>query len=288
MSDNNNDQNPMQKMFQMYMQGQFNNNNNMPQNQGVGTNQQQQMPFFNQQQQMPMGNQNQGMGNQQMNMGFNPAMFMGNPQMNTGFNPAMFQGNMFFPFPFFPQNVNQVNQVQQPNQNSEDWSLIFKRKQDGQSLTIQISNDKTLAEAINHYRIKSGDMVSNKFTSNNKPLNLGLTLNQSGLANNSQIDAEQDSSGFVPNNQFGNSLQGDQLNLLFELKAGGQTMNIQITPDKTVGDAINSYRNKIQIEGEMKFIFNGLNLDPRLTLKAAGLKNNSKILVITTKDIEGA
>ena len=286
MSDNNNDQNPMQKMFQMYMQGQF--NNNMPQNQGVGTNQQQQMPFFNQQQQMPMGNQNQGMGNQQMNMGFNPAMFMGNPQMNTGFNPAMFQGNMFFPFPFFPQNVNQVNQVQQPNQNSEDWSLIFKRKQDGQSLTIQISNDKTLAEAINRYRIKSGDMVSNKFTSNNKPLNLGLTLNQSGLANNSQIDAEQDSSGFVPNNQFGNSLQGDQLNLLFELKAGGQTMNIQITPDKTVGDAINSYRNKIQIEGEMKFIFNGLNLDPRLTLKAAGLKNNSKILVITTKDIEGA
>ena len=286
MSDNNNDQNPMQKMFQMYMQGQF--NNNMPQNQGVGTNQQQQMPFFNQQQQMPMGNQNQGMGNQQMNMGFNPAMFMGNPQMNTGFNPSMFQGNMFFPFPFFPQNVNQVNQVQQPNQNSEDWSLIFKRKQDGQSLTIQISNDKTLAEAINRYRIKSGDMVSNKFTSNNKPLNLGLTLNQSGLANNSQIDAEQDSSGFVPNNQFGNSLQGDQLNLLFELKAGGQTMNIQITPDKTVGDAINSYRNKIQIEGEMKFIFNGLNLDPRLTLKAAGLKNNSKILVITTKDIEGA
>lgn len=287
MSDNNNDQNPMQKMFQMYMQGQF-NNNNMPQNQGVGANQQQQMPFFNQQQQMPMGNQNQGMGNQQMNMGFNPAMFMGNPQMNTGFNPSMFQGNMFFPFPFFPQNVNQVNQVQQPNQNSEDWSLIFNRKQDGQSLTIQISNDKTLAEAINHYRIKSGDMVSNKFTSNNKPLNLGLTLNQSGLANNSQIDAEQDSSGFVPNNQFGNSLQGDQLNLLFELKAGGQTMNIQITPDKTVGDAINSYRNKIQIEGEMKFIFNGLNLDPRLTLKAAGLKNNSKILVITTKDIEGA
>ena len=65
-------------------------------------------------------------------------------------------------------------------------------------------------------------------------------------------------------------------------------MNIQITPDKTVGDAINSYRNKIQIEGEMKFIFNGLNLDLRLTLKAAGLKNNSKILVITTKDIEGA
>ena len=167
MSDNNS-QNPMQQMFQMYMQGQF-NNNNMPQNHGTGVNSQQ--SFSNQQQQM---------GNQQMNMGFNP-MFSGN--------------NMFFPpFPFIPQNTN-INPGQQTNQNSENWNLIFKRKQDGQSLTIQIANNKTLDEAVNHYRIKSGDMSSNKFTSNNKPLNLGLILNQSGLANNSQIDAEQDSSG---------------------------------------------------------------------------------------------
>ena len=30
---------------------------------------------------------------------------------------------------------------------------------------------------------------------------------------------------------------------------------------------------------ELKFIFNGLNLDEKLTLKEAGLKNGSKILV---------
>ena len=271
MSDNNS-QNPMQQMFQMYMQGQF-NNNNMPQNQGA--NQQQQMPMGNQQQQVPMGNQ-------QMPMGFNPAMFMGNPQMNMGFNPMFAGNNMFFPFPFFPPNIN-VNPAPQTNQNSENLNLIFKRKQDGQSLTIQIANDKTLAEAVYHYQTKSGDWNSNKFTSGNKPLNLGLILSQSGLTNNSQIDAEQDTSGFVQNNA-----QGDQINLIFELKAGGERMNIQITPDKTVGEAINSYRNKIQIPGEMKFIFNGVNLDPSLTLKAAGLRNNAKILVISTKDIEGA
>ena len=45
MSDNN-DQGAMNQVFQMYMQGQFKNNNNMPHNQGA-----------NQQQQMPMGNQ---------------------------------------------------------------------------------------------------------------------------------------------------------------------------------------------------------------------------------------
>ena len=131
-------------------------------------------------------------------------------------------------------------------------------------------------------------MSSNKFTSNNKPLNLGLILNQSGLANNSQIDAEQDSSGVEQNNKFGNFAQGEQINLIFELKAGGERLTIQITPDKTVGEAINAYRNKVQIPGEMKFIFNGINLDPSLTLRAAKLRNNSKILVISTKDIEGA
>ena len=115
---NNNDQGAMNQVFQMYMQGQF-NNNNMPQNQGAGVNSQQ--SFSNQQQQM---------GNQQMNMGFNQAMFMGNQQMNMGFNPMFSGNNMFFPpFPFIPQNTN-INPGQQTNQNSENWNLIFKRKQD--------------------------------------------------------------------------------------------------------------------------------------------------------------
>ena len=76
--------------------------------------------------------------------------------------------------------------------------------------------------------------------------------------------------------------------MIFEQKAGGQTLTIQIQPDKKVSDAINSYKNKIQYPGEMKFIFNGQNLNPDLTLNEAGLKNGSKILVIGTKDIEGA
>ena len=39
---------------------------------------------------------------------------------------------------------------------------------------------------------------------------------------------------------------------------------------------------------DIEDFFNGQNLNPSLTLKAAGIRNNSKILVITTKDIEGA
>ena len=76
--------------------------------------------------------------------------------------------------------------------------------------------------------------------------------------------------------------------MIFEQKAGGQTLTIQIQPNKTVADAVNAYKNKVLNQGEMRFIFNGQNLDTSLTLHEAGLKNGSKILVISTKDIEGA
>ena len=81
---------------------------------------------------------------------------------------------------------------------------------------------------------------------------------------------------------------GDFCNLIFEQKTGGQTISVQISLNKKVSDAITAYRNKMGIEGEIKFIFNGQNLKPELSLKDSGLKNNSKITVITTKDIEGA
>ena len=71
------------------------------------------------------------------------------------------------------------------------------------------------------------------------------------------------------------------------MKAGGNKTNIEIQSDKLVGDAINEYKNMIHTELELKFIFNGQNLDEKLTLKEAGLKNGSRILVISTKDIHG-
>ena len=65
-------------------------------------------------------------------------------------------------------------------------------------------------------------------------------------------------------------------------------MTMQTTPDELVSALLQRYKGKMQYDGIMKFIFNGQNLDENLTLKQAGLKNGSKILVIGTKDIEGA
>ena len=206
----------------------------------------------------------------------------------------MMMGNQqaFMPWPQFQINppVSPVSPGPSPspvepqkNTGGSNWTLSFEGK--GAPLKIQISSDKTFEEAVNHYRIKSGDMVSTRFTSGGKPLDLKLKLSGSGLENNSVIKVEASNMPAQP--QF-YPIQGDRYNLIFEQKAGGQTLTIQIQPDKKVIDAINSYKNKILYDGQMKFIFNGQNLNPELTLKAAGLKNGSKILVITTKDIEGA
>ena len=206
------------------------------------------------------------------------------PQVGMG---GINQQQMWGQQPFMPWMINppvSPSPPVEPALNSSGWTLTFEGRV--APIKIQISSDKTTDEAISHYRIKSGDNMSTKFTyGGGKPLASGLKLSESGLQNNSVINVETNNSPAQP--QF-YPAQGGRYNLIFEQKAGGQTLTIQIQPDKKVSDAINSYKNKIQYPGEMKFIFNGQNLNPDLTLNEAGLKNGSKILVIGTKDIEGA
>jgi hypothetical protein len=74
-------------------------------------------------------------------------------------------------------------------------------------------------------------------------------------------------------------------------KNGAQTINIRISPDSTVQNAINLYKlktNTTERDDEIKFIYNGKQLNYALSLSASGLMNGSKITVISTKDVEGA
>ena len=88
------------------------------------------------------------------------------------------------------------------------------------------------------------------------------------------------------NNQNNN---GNNWNLIFEKKAGDQSINISISPDSTVLEAINLYKLKTgQISGDMKFIFNGKQLDYSLKICQSGLNNLSRITVISTGDVQGA
>ena len=77
-------------------------------------------------------------------------------------------------------------------------------------------------------------------------------------------------------------------NLIFEKKSGGPTINLTISPEKTVAEAVSAYKIKTMEGGQMKFIFNGKELPYSLKICQSGLCNGSKILVISTKDVEGA
>ena len=242
---------------------QFNNNNN-------GT------VFLN-------NNQNQN----QNPYGFNPNQF--------GFNPAMY-GNM---------NVNNVNpgfnfgfnnQNQNNMQNQEQgWTLTFETKPGNSRMDIQIGSSEILGSAFVKYRTKlMKNDIGLKFKYKGKPLDPKATVSGSGLEDGAVITVEQEQSKPPQNNNnqnknvFLNNNNPNQMNLFFEKRGENQVMNIQIQPDKYVRDAILAYKNKVNKDGNMIFIFNSKTLDENMSLKQAGLNTGARILVVETSGLVGA
>ena len=275
-SNNEQDQNIMLQLFQLYKEGKLPNFNPNNPNMAAGNN----MPAN-----PNMMNPNMGMGGMNQNMGMgamNPNMF-NNMGMNQFFNPMMpmggFVNNNVVPNPINP-NPQPVNQAQ-----GQNWTLNFKRKYDNQNIVIQINSGDTVGSAFNRYRIKSlEDNIPLKFTLKGKQLDGTLSLSASGLTDGAVIDVEKIGSGQIPA-----PAPPGFWSLIFERKGDNiASVSVQVESTKKVKDAINSYKNKVQNNGDMIFIFNSKTLQEDMTLTAAGLHDGSKILVITTGDIEGA
>ena len=293
-SNNEQDQNIMLKLFQLYKEGKLPNFNPNNPNMAAGNNMPANPNMMNPNMGMGGMNQNMGMGAMNPNMGMgamNPNMGMGamNPNMfnnmgmNQFFNPMMpmggFVNNNVVPNPINP-NPQPVNQAQ-----GQNWTLNFKRKYDNQNIVIQINSGDTVGSAFNRYRIKSlEDNIPLKFTLKGKQLDGTLSLSASGLTDGAVIDVEKIGSGQIPA-----PAPPGFWSLIFERKGDNiASVSVQIESTKKVKDAINSYKNKVQNNGDMIFIFNSKTLQEDMTLTAAGLHDGSKILVITTGDIEGA
>ena len=233
-------------------------------------------------------NQNQFDFNQNQNhFGFNQNQFV--------FNPAMY-GNM---------NVNNVNpgfnfgfnnQNQNNMQNQEQgWTLTFETKPGNSRMDIQIGSSEILGSAFVKYRTKlMKNDIGLKFKYKGKPLDPKATVSGSGLEDGAVITVEQEQSKPPQNNNnqnknvFLNNNNPNQMNLFFEKRGENQVMNIQIQPDKYVRDAILAYKNKVNKDGNMIFIFNSKTLDENMSLKQAGLKNGARIIVVETSEIIGA
>ena len=134
-----------------------------------------------------MGGMNPGMTGMGGMMGFggmNPGM-MGLGGMNPG---MMGLGGMN---PGMPgMGTTQTQQTADNNNSIDDptgWNLIFENQNDKKSLTIRISEQKLVKEAISKYMLKSGRTDKCKFIFNNKELFGDLKICQSGLNNLSRI-----------------------------------------------------------------------------------------------------
>ena len=233
-------------------------------------------------------NQNQFDFNQNQNQfGFNQNQFV--------FNPAMY-GNMNVNNvnPGFNFGFNNLNQNNMQNQ-EQGWTLTFETKPGNSRMDIQIGSSEILGSAFVKYRTKlMKNDIGLKFKYKGKPLDPKATVSGSGLEDGAVITVEQEQSKPPQNNNnqnknvFLNNNNPNQMNLFFEKRGENQVMNIQIQPDKYVRDAILAYKNKINKDGNMIFIFNSKTLDENMSLKQAGLNTGARILVVETSEIIGA
>jgi len=154
-----------------------------------------------------MYNMNMGMNNNiynmyNMNMGINTNMY----NMNMGMNNNMYNMNMGMNMGI-GMNCNNLNIIMNNNLNNtnigmeninnvlddedkDGWELIFKNEdeKDKKEVTIRISCEKTVNEAINKYKLKIVNIEDMKFEyPPNKELNKSLKISQSGLSNKSVI-----------------------------------------------------------------------------------------------------
>ena len=138
---------------------------------------------------MNMMNAMGGMGN--MNM-MNAMGGMGNMNM---MNAMGGMGNMNMMNPMGGMNMmNQMGGMNMMNTDSvklddnKGWNLFFENQNDRKIITIKISENKTVKEAINMYKIKANRTNEKlKFVFNNKELFDEMKICQSGLNDHSKI-----------------------------------------------------------------------------------------------------
>ena len=126
-------------------------------------------------------------GNEIQKIGMNIDMKNG-MQMNMNMNMQPNNINFMPMNPMMEMMNNNFNQNMGVNNiNSNVKSLIFEEDETKKRTIINISFEKTIEEAINLYRLKSGDKEKKRFIFNNQILNPKLKIIDAGLNEISRI-----------------------------------------------------------------------------------------------------
>ena len=167
-----------------------------------------------------------------------------------------------------------------PGEGVYGWILIFENSDDKKCLSIRISEQKLVKEAINIYYLKAGGMDGCTFYYNNKELIGEMKICQSGLNNLSRIIVVRDDrfyDRFVDIDSFG-------LRLIFVDSVDEKCLLIRISGEKLVKEAINIYYLKTGRMDNCKFIYNSKKLSGEMTMFESGLTHNSRIFVVGPND----
>ena len=124
----------------------------------------------------------------------------------------------------------------------------------------------------------NNNMMINNMMNNIPNLNMGMNnmMNLQGMNLPMPMNAMNNNivNFNLPNENF------EKWNLCFENKLYGKTINVKISPEKFVKEAIDIYLQKTGITDQLKYIFNGEDLIPELKINQSGLMNLSTITVI--------
>ena len=137
-----------------------------------------------------MMNNNMGMNDMAGMMGGN----MGMPNMMNNMGMPNMMNNMGMPNMMnnmgMPNMMNNVGTPEAQKVSIEDatgWNLIFENQNDRQQITVTISEQKLVKEAISAYLLKANRTDKCKFIFNNKELFPEMKICQSGLSNMAKI-----------------------------------------------------------------------------------------------------
>ena len=132
----------------------------------------------------------------------------------------------------------------------------------------------------------------------NMMMNNGMTGNMGnmGMMNLNMMNMNMMNMGGMPGMGMGQGMANNNQsideaggwNLVFENQNDRQSYPVTISEQKTIKEAISIYRIKSGNTDTCKFIVNSKELYPEMRICESGLQNNSRILVISTRNLKGA
>ena len=259
---------------------------------------------------------NMGMMNNQNNM-MNPINNMGNMGMS---NNQINQFNMMNPMnsnimnsPMY-QMCNQMNFVGNqmiPMMDNIKYLSIRVKMEDGHQILVQTTSDDKIEKAINNFCTKAAIREKNdydffvvkelnaKFNSTVEEIGINgnddyilvkkkIIRNKNDNLNENNIRINEVKKIKKSKNLINPNIKGTHINLIFKKNTSFVVVDVGIL--NTIKEAIILYYSKTNDDQNIKFVFNGCQLDPNdnRTLAQINISSVSQITVIDFQNMHGA